>query len=110
MQAGILNSRITVQRKIENRSEYGDVVVQWQDFGEFWANVRNISGKEFGLRGLDLAQLTTSIRIRLNREITAQMRVLFRGQIYEIVAVIHDEQWREFTDLACRSGLNEAGI
>ena len=105
--AGSLNSRIEIQAPLEVRGEYGDILKTWQTHATVWANIRNISGKEYTVRGLDLAAVNTSIRIRLRRSITPQMRVLYRGEIYNIVAVLHDEARREHTDLVCQAGAND---
>ena len=105
--AGSLNSRIEIQHPVEERDDYGDVIKTWQTHATVWANIRNISGKEYTVRGLDLAAVNTSIRIRLRRSVNEQMRVLYRRQIYNIVAVLHDEARREHTDLVCQTGAND---
>lgn len=107
MQAGRLNSRITIERQVKTQSEYGDILTEWELVGSFWANVRNVNGKEFTLRGMGLNSADTSIRIRLNRKIDHEMRVVFRGEEYQILAVLHDEQSMDYTDLACRRGLSD---
>ena len=105
--AGKLTQRIRIEAPLETRSEYGDVVKDWVLHAELWANVRNISGREYTVRGLDLGTVNTSIRIRLKRSVTDEMRVLYRGQVYAIVAVLHDDAGREYTDLVCSVGAND---
>lgn len=105
--AGKLTQRIQIEAPQETRGEFGDVVKDWALHAEVWAHVRNISGREYTVRGLDLGTVNTSIRIRLNRSIRDDMRVLYRGQVYAIVAVLHDDAGREYTDLVCSVGAND---
>lgn len=99
MKASNLTQRIQIERPITHRDDYGAEITEWQPESTVWANIRFPSGKEYQDGGVDLNSVSASFRIRLNRRITHAMRVVFRGQIYAIIAVLHDEQNREYTDI-----------
>ena len=42
-----------------------------------------------------------SIRIRFNERITTGMQVRYRGEIYQVDAVLHDFTKKTYTDLVC---------
>ena len=93
MKASNLTQRIQIERPIIRRDDYGAEIIEWQPESTVWANIRFPSGKEYQAGGV------ASFRIRLNRRIHHQMRIIFRGQIYAILAILHDEQNREYTDI-----------
>ena len=99
MKASNLTQRIQIERPIIRRDDYGAEITEWQPESTVWANIRFPSGKEYQAVGVDLNSVAASFRIRLNRRITSQMRIIFRGQIYAILAILHDEQNRKYTDI-----------
>ena len=92
MRAGLLNKRITLQKLVAGRDDWGQpvtTVTSWQDVGlPIWANVRFLSGSETIRSGAAEAQTTrASIRIR-PRAVDPSWRVLFAGAAYEIKSVL----------------------
>lgn len=83
--------------------EIGQPVTTWQDVGEVWANVRYLNGIESLKAGAQTATAKASIRIRYRADITPAMRVLHGATVFQITAVLPDEQRREFTDLVCET-------
>lgn len=107
LRAGTLNRRVTIQHHVTGQNEIGQPVDSWENLaktgdGKVWANIRMLNGREFLSGNAEQAQATASIRIRYREDVTAAMRVLHKDQVYEIVAVLPDEQNREHVDLACK--------
>ena len=102
MQAGSLNSKITIQRKTAAAATWGTPEPQgWEDVAKVWSNVRHQSGSESIRAGADVSIVRASIRIRWRTGIDAGMRVLFGGQIFDIEAVLPGAD-RTYIDLVCK--------
>lgn len=88
-----LTQRIRIQERHTAQDTTGQPVDDWGDViastgGKCWAEVRDISGREY--IGADAAQsiVTTRITIRSRDGITAAMRVLHGADVYKIEAVL----------------------
>ena len=102
MQAGSLNSKITIQRKTAAADAWGTPEPQgWEDVAKAWSNVRYLSGSESIRAGADVSIVRASIRIRWRTGIDVGMRVLHIGQVYDIEAVLPGVG-RQHVDLVCR--------
>lgn len=97
--AGRMNTPITIQRQVSTTDAIGQPLLTWTDFAMVWANVRHLSGSEAIKAGASVSTVQASMRVRWIVGITAGMRVLTDGAVYEIKAVLPDMQRREFVDL-----------
>jgi len=104
MQAGKLNSRITIQRLIDGQDEIGQPVSTWTDVATVWADVAHKSGLETIKADAPVSVVKASIRIRYRTDITAGMRVTLGSTHYDVMAALPDEGRREYTDLVCQTG------
>ncbi|WP_304335592.1 phage head closure protein [Conchiformibius steedae] len=110
MQAGKLNTRIVLQRPIEQRDSYGSIVKTWQTVAHLWADVRFQSGREYQRNHADLGVATASVRIRYRRDADNSMRILLpnhNDMVLAVVAVLPDVNGRVYTDLVCKTGEND---
>jgi SPP1 family predicted phage head-tail adaptor len=112
--AGSLNKRITIQRRKAGVDSFNQPVLLWEDVAKVWANIRvtngmSFVGAEFETGGTEISRTLVSMRIRFIPGITAAMRVLHRGDVYEIRAVLPDLAHREFMDLGCAFGTGSDG-
>ena len=57
--------------------------------------------------GVEVSVVKASIRIRRRTDVTAGMRVLCDGKVYDIRAVLDDVSGRVFTDLVVEVGANQ---
>jgi SPP1 family predicted phage head-tail adaptor len=99
MQAGRLNSRVTIQAPSTDVDEIGQPVL-WVDFAEVWADIKLKSGMETIKAESVTSTVKASMRIRYRTDINASMRVLHNGGIYSILAVMPDVAGHDFLDLA----------
>jgi len=113
--AGSLRSRICIQYRAAGQDDHGQPNGAWVNLtrGSIPANILFPSGagyirQETVSGGHELSQAAASIRIRwINRHtITAGMRIVHGSKIYEIKAVLPDEQTRKYIDLAVGYGAN----
>ncbi|KDN13816.1 phage head closure protein [Snodgrassella communis] len=108
--AGKLDKRVLIQRPEISKDEFGGIKKNWVDVGKVWANMSYLSGREFVKNGLDSASSTVSIRVRRNSitaAITPQYRIMYKGSIFNIQAVLPDSVHSEMINLPCIAGINE---
>lgn len=102
MRAGSLNSRITIKKAGPNQDEIGQPIASEEiDVATVWASILHKSGSESIKADKDVSTVQASIRIRRRTDITAAMRVHHGSTVYEIKAVLPDEQNRDHVDLVC---------
>ena len=104
--AGTYRHRITIQDCSVAENALGEVLPVWQDV------VTGASALVEDLRGRELlaaqeihGEVDTKIRLRYRSGITARMRVMFRGQPYNIQAVIRADAVNVELILLCSTGL-----
>lgn len=96
-----LRHRVTIQSRTEGQDDLGQPLLTWTDLATVWADVRHPGGLESIKADAIVSTVRASIRIRYRTDITAAMRVLHAGRVYEIKAVLPDDTTRQTVDLAC---------
>ncbi|MCO6514562.1 MAG: phage head closure protein [Snodgrassella sp.] len=108
--AGKLDKRVLIQRPEISKDEFGGINKNWVDVGKVWANMSYLSGREFVKNGLGSASCTVSIQVRtskLTANITPEYRIIYKGSIFNIQAVLPDSVHPEVINLPCVTGINE---
>lgn len=101
LDAGSLNRRVVIKHLASGQDEIGQPVMTWTDLVTVWANVRHLSGVESIKADAEASVVKASIRIRRRTDVTSAMRVYLGTAVYEIKAVLPDEEVRDRLDLAC---------
>lgn len=99
MQAGRLDSRVTIQAPGTTTDELGQPIPGWTDVALVWASIRHLSGVEAIKADAVTSTVRASIRIRWRTGLNAGMRVVHGAQVYNIEAVLPDAGGREYVDL-----------
>jgi SPP1 family predicted phage head-tail adaptor len=99
MQAGRLDSRVTIQAPGTTTDALGQPIPSWTDVALVWASIRHLSGVEAIKADATVSTVKASIRIRYRTGMNAGMRVVHGAQVYSIEAVMPDVGGREFVDL-----------
>lgn len=106
---GKLRHAITFQERKAYQDSFGAMVDRWQDV---WINVpasvEPLSAREFIASGQMQSAITARITIRYRPGIHAAMRILFRGQVYNIAGVLPDlNSGLEYLTLPVSVGVND---
>ena len=101
MEAGKLNRRVTIKELADGQDEIGQPVQTWTDVATVWTHIRHLSGVETIKADADTSSVKASVRIRRRTDVDAGMRVYLGALVYEIKAVLPDEEARDRLDLAC---------
>lgn len=96
-----LNRRVVLQQLVAGQDEIGQPTQVWSTLATAWANVRYLSGVETIKADAVATSAKVSIRIRYRADVTAAMRVVLGATVFQILAVLPDEQAKERLDLAC---------
>ncbi len=108
MDIGKLKWQVELQRRAPAADEAGQPVYTWQSLATGWADVRFPGGLETIRGDAPVAVTRASVRIRYRTDVdAAACRLLFRGAVYDIQAVLPDEAHRQYLDLVCESGQND---
>ncbi len=104
MEAGKLRHRIVIQQATEAQDGYGEPGLSWSTWATVYARVEPLSGREYFNSPADqtLAEVTHRITIRYRDGITPTLRVVWKGQVFDIEAVIEVESRGRELHLICR--------
>ncbi len=87
-----LNQRVTIQQQSTAVDEIGQPVVSWSDVATVWAEVKDVSGREYIAAGAEQSAVLTKITIRQRDGIVSAMRVLHGSDTYGIDAVLESDR------------------
>ena len=84
------NHKIKIQRRVEGQAPDGEPTDDWADVTPtmVWADIRDVSGREYVAAGAEQATVITRIRIWRRDDVTAAMRVLHGAKVYDIKAAL----------------------
>lgn len=100
--AGKRNRRVEILERTGDRDAANDLADAWRVAGNAWASIKYVSGITAIKAGAEQETAKASIRIPYRRSVLAGMRVRHGDDVYEVDAVLPDEERREHTDLVCR--------
>lgn len=92
MRAGRLRHRLELQRAVETRNEYGEVVLTWSTVATVWGSVEPLQGREYQLAKQTQAETMTRFRIRYRSDVRPSWRVAWSGRHYDIADAQPDER------------------
>lgn len=106
--AARLNKRVTIQQLAAGKDAAGQPVEGWANVvadgdGKCWAEIKDISGKEFISGTAEQASVTTRITIRYQPSLSSALRVLDGADVYDVLAVLGQDG--RTVQLMCTRGL-----
>ncbi len=108
MDSRSLNRIVVLQRRTGAVDELNQPVPDdWEDLATVWANVRYLNGIETVKSDAPISVARASIRILRRTDVVAGIRAVLDGTIFDVRAVLPDEEYRERVDLACETGANQ---
>lgn len=110
LEAGRKNTPITIERKIRVQSGSGAITYTWQKIPvapDVWSEKFDRSGVQGFVSSQDLSKVTARFRIDYREDVTADMRVVCKGKLYNIHCVLDLTGQSEFLELMCETGAND---
>jgi len=87
MIAGKLDKRLTFQMSEPSKELTGEEINTWVDCFHAWANIDYKGGKEPYEADKKTAINEVTFKLRFRRGINEKMRILFNGEIYDILHI-----------------------
>jgi SPP1 family predicted phage head-tail adaptor len=109
LKSGSLDQRLTLQQRAAGVSvDLGEAAGAWAGVATVWAQAQPLRGREFFASGQMQQALDVRFRIRWRAGVLASMRVLWRGEPYEIVGEpINVDGARVVLELMCVKGVRD---
>jgi SPP1 family predicted phage head-tail adaptor len=96
------NRQVTIKAPPTAQDALGQPTGDWSIFAAgIWANVKFLSGTETIKGGAESSTAKASINIRYRTDITTAMRVELGSTVFQIKAVLPDEESKDGLNLAC---------
>lgn len=106
--AGDLRHRVLIQEQITSRDSDGVEQTVWEDVATVWASVEPLSAREFIQSGQTQAAVTARITIRYRAGLVASMRLVHRGQVFNIAGLLPDKaSGLEYITIPVSAGVND---
>lgn len=106
--SGDLRHRVLIQQQVTTRDDDGVSHTTWVDVATVWASVEPLSAREFIQSGQTQAAVTARITIRYRAGLQASMRILHRGQVYNIAGLLPDKvSGLEYITIPVSAGVND---
>ncbi len=106
MNIALLNTRITIQQQITMVDDIGNHLNTWQDYYSCAATVSGETNGEAEEAATTVDDTNACFTVRYCRKVSTitstNFRVVFDGQIYDILSVDHQNYKRKSIKLHCR--------
>jgi SPP1 family predicted phage head-tail adaptor len=108
LEAGTLRHYVLVQERVNVKDSHGDDQVSWVSRGFVWANLHDSSANELLTAQQVGSDVTGRAVVRFKPWLTAAMRLVYRGEHYNLRGVQRDmDSGVEYLILPYRRGLSE---
>lgn len=105
---GRMDRRITIiEKDITDGSSNEDKVTSWSEFDTVWARKEDLRGKEVVLADKVQFMYMTVWTIRKITGLEADMRIVYKGQVYEIIQISEGEGRERWLDVTTNLLENE---
>lgn len=106
MEISLLNVRIIIQKQEMVVDEIGNHTNTWTDYFSCYATVSGEGGTETAVAGLTVDDSDLSFTVRYSRKTSAVdmlgYRILFDGNLYNIIAIDHMNYKRKCMKFKCQ--------
>jgi SPP1 family predicted phage head-tail adaptor len=92
---------VTIQELVRADDGYGGTVETWQNIATVWAAIEPLRGNERYTAQQVQTELSHKVTIRYRSEVKPQMRLVYKGRIFEIEAAIDVEERHRWLELLC---------
>lgn len=112
VRSGELNRRVTLQQRSSAQDSFGEPVASWTDVMTLWAGIQPLSGRELELAQKLASEVTHRITVRYqaslaDTRVVAGMRALYKGRVFNIQAVMNEDEANVLIHLMAGEGLND---
>ena len=102
MRAGELRHRITLQKPVQTRSSFNELVTTYTDVDTVWAAVEWQSGRRFEAAKQLNAEVQGIIRIRYRSDVRAEWRIKYGDRYIQILSIANVRERDQELQLNCK--------
>lgn len=104
LELGKLNKRIVFQKFDESGTDaIGQTKMDWVDFKRVWATFRPVVGYEADEAARKFREEKTyKATVRYRHGITSDMRILYKGRIFEIKSIVNVNEANYKLEIECK--------
>lgn len=92
LNTGEMRNKIEIQEYVESVNENGYPVNDWETKHVLWAKIKTVKGSESINASAEINTNMYRFIVRYTRGLNAKQRVLFKGRLYDIQAVLQDDE------------------
>lgn len=108
LSAGKLRHRVLIQQQVTTKDEDGVQTTTWVDVATVWASVEPLSAREFIQSGQTHSAVTARITMRYRDGLSPSMRLVHRGEIFNIAGLLPDKvSGLEYITIPVSAGVND---
>ncbi len=106
--AGKLRHRVLIQQQVTTRDGDGVEQTAWIEVATVWASVEPLSAREFIQSGQTQSAVTARITMRHRDGLLPSMRLIHRGEIFNIAGLLPDKvSGLEYITIPVSAGVND---
>ncbi|WP_286068806.1 phage head closure protein [Stenotrophomonas sp. 57] len=106
--AGKLRHRVLIQQQVTTRDGDGVEQTAWVDVATVWASIEPLSAREFIQSGQTQSAATARITMRYRGGLLPSMRLVHRGEIFNIAGLLPDKvSGLEYITIPVSVGVND---
>lgn len=106
--AGKFSHRVLIQQQETTRDSDGVEHTAWIDVATVWASVEPLSAREFIQSGQTQSAVTARITMRYREGMLPTMRLVHRGEIFNIAGLLPDKvSGLEYITIPVSAGVND---
>ncbi len=106
--SGTLRHRVLIQQQVTTRDSDGIEQTAWVDVATVWASVEPLSAREFIQSGQTQSAVTARITMRYRDGLLPSMRLIHRGEVFNIAGLLPDKaSGLEYITIPVSGGVND---
>jgi SPP1 family predicted phage head-tail adaptor len=107
LRAGDLNQRVRLQHRITSPDGGGGFETSWSTIGTLWAKVSPLNSTETLTAQQSESRVSYQIWVRWRPDLAADMRLIWRGKVLDVIGVADAGPGVETVRLDCSTGESE---
>ena len=98
MRSGLLRHRLTIQKLEQMYDRFGAPKnEEWVDYVKVWGSLEAMRGNEYWETGERQSRAVYRFKVRYRDDLTTLMRIIYKGQVFNITALLPDNTLTELT-------------
>ena len=98
---GWLRHRVTLEAAAGTGDDAGGESLAWATFATAWARIEPVEGRQQAIAAHLAGVVSHKVTLRWRGDVTASMRIAYRGRHFRILTVHDPDESRRYLQLGC---------